>query len=115
MPTENQVIQLFEKHLGKEAAQTILAKMDKMTKAKATPAQMETAVIADISAQIEKQVVDTVAAKIGPISPIKVKPISVSVQPKIKIITIGPKISVLVGPPIQVKVGPAVKVGPGPR
>lgn len=103
MPAKRDVKTLFRKNLGKETADAILKKIDTMVKKKATAAQIEKAIIADISAEIEKAVTSTVIAKIGPITPIKVKPIQVDIKSKITPpITVSPKINT----GVQVKVGP---------
>ncbi len=94
---------LLNDHLGKEAAAAVLAKMDKMVEAGKTPAAIEKMITADLHAHIEQQVAMSVIAKIGPITPIKTKPITVSVKPAIKPITVSPKINT----------GVSVKVGPG--
>ena len=103
MPAKQDIGQLLRANLGKEAADAMLVKIDDMVKKRATPAAIERAITADLHAQIEQQVVTTVIAKIGPLSPIKVKPIQVQVKPAIKPITISPKINT----------GVSVKVGPG--
>ena len=103
MPAQADVEALMVKYLGKETAGTMLAKMDQMVKEGKRPADIEKAVSTDLIAHIEKQVVSTVIAQIGPITPIKVKPIEVSVKPAIGPISISPKINT----------GVSVKVGPG--
>lgn len=91
-------------NLGKEAAAKVLVKMEKMVAAGKTPAAIEKMITADLHAHVEQQVATSVIAKIGPITPIKLKPITVSVKPAIKPITVSPKINT----------GISVKVGPGP-
>ena len=95
---------LLRENLGKEAADAMLDKIDKMARKGATATAMERAITADVQAHVEKQLVSTVIASIGPLTPIKVKPIQVQVKPAIKPITITPKINT----------GVSVKVGPGP-
>lgn len=95
---------LLRDNLGKEAADAMLAKIAKMAKEGAGQAAIERTVHADLQAHIGQQVVTSVVAKIGPIQPIKVKPIQVSIKPAIKPITVSPKINT----------GVSVKVGPGP-
>jgi hypothetical protein len=114
MPAKPKVDALLKKHLGKDVADVMLAKIDKMIQAGKTAAEIEKVVTADLVAHIEKEVTAAVIAKIGPITPIKVKPIQTDIKSKI-----GPiSVSVKMIPPIQVKVPqvkvPKVTVGPGP-
>lgn len=95
---------LLRDNVGKEAADAILTKIDKMAKEGAKPAAIEKVIAADLQAHIEQQVTSVVIAKIGPIQPIKVQPIQASVKPAIKPIAIGPKVNT----------GVSVKIGPGP-
>ena len=97
------VEKLLRDNLGKEAADTMLAKIDTMAKKGATAVAIERAITADLQAHIEQQVVSTVITKIGPLTPIKVKPIQVQVKPAIKPIVVSPKINT----------GVSVKVSPG--
>lgn len=94
---------LLRKNIGKDAADTMLAKVDKMVKQGATASQIERTIAADLQAHIEQLVVSTVVAKIGPLTPIKVKPIQVQIKPSIKPIVVSPKINT----------GVSVKVSPG--
>ncbi len=107
MPAKLDVKSLLRKHLGKETADAILKKIDDMAKEKATAAQIEKAIMADISTEIEKAVISAVIAKIGPITPIKVTPIQVDIRSKILPIVVSPKINagvqVKVGPPLMTK------------
>lgn len=103
MPKDVSIEQLLRDNLGKEAADAMLAKIDQMTKEGAKPAAIEKAIQTDIQNHIEQQVTTAVIAKIGPIQPIKVKPIQVSIKPSIKPIVVSPKINT----------GVSVKVGPG--
>ena len=118
MAAKKQVGAILKKHLGKEVADAMTAKIDKMIRAKKSATEIETAIHADLSAHIEKEVTAAVVAKIGPITPIKVKPIQADVKSKIGPISVsskvGPPIKVSVEPPIKVNVGPPIKVGPGP-
>ena len=95
---------LLRDNVGKEAAAAMLAKIDELVAVGATPAAIEKAITADLQAHIEQQVTSVVIAKIGPIAPIKVKPILISVKPAIKPITVSPKLTT----------GISVRVGPGP-
>jgi len=105
MPPKVQDIEsLLTSNLGKEAADAVLAKIETMARAGATAAAIEKAVQTDLQAHIEQAVVTSVVAKIGPIQPIKVKPIQVSIKPAIKPIVVSPKINT----------GVSIKVGPGP-
>ena len=101
---QGSIHKMLRDNLGKEAADAILVKVDKMAKEGAKPAAIEKVIATDIQAHIEQQVSSVVIAKIGPIQPIKVKPIQVSVKPAIKPITVAPKINT----------GVSVQVGPGP-
>ncbi len=94
---------LLNDNLGKEVAAEVLARIDEAVAAGKTPAAIEKMITADLHAHVEQQVVASVIAKIGPITPIKLKPITVSVKPAIKPITVSPKINT----------GVSVKVGPG--
>jgi len=98
------VRKLLRDNLGKEAAEAISTKIDQMAREGATAAAIERAIATDLQAHIEQQVASSVIAKIGPITPIKAKPILVSVKPAVKPITIAPKINT----------GVSVKIGPGP-
>lgn len=95
---------LLTKQLGKEVGDALMAKMDEMARKGATPAAIEKAIAADLVAHIEKEVTAAVITKIGPITPIKVKPIQVDIKAKITPITITPKINT----GVQVKVGPGI-------
>lgn len=98
------VEKMLRDNLGKEVADAMLGKIDKMVKAGAKPAAIEKMVQADLLNHVEQAVVTTVLAKIGPIQPIKVKPIQVSIKPAIRPIIVSPKIntgvSVKIGPPM---------------
>lgn len=108
MPAKVNIGALLKKHLGKKAADAMTAKIDKMVKQKKTAAQIEKAIQADLATHIEKEVTAALIAKIGPVTPIKVKPIQADVKSKIGPISVSTKI----GPPIQVKTGPPIVVGP---
>ncbi len=106
MPVQPNLEALFEKHLGKEAAARIIGRIDKMARAKATPAQIEKATVEEIATHLQTAVVNTVLAKVGPITPIKVKPLSSSIKTTIGPIVVSPKIT----SGVQIKVGPAMEV-----
>jgi hypothetical protein len=105
MPSKPNVGALFRKHLGKETGDALLAKIDKMTREKKTAAEIQKAVVTGISTQIENEVVSAVIVKVGPITPIKVKPIQASVKT-----VVGPKITT----GVKANTGVQVQVGPGP-
>ncbi len=118
MPAKVNVGALLRRQLGKEVADAVAAKVDKMISEKKSVAEIERAIHADLVAHIEKQVTAAVIAKIGPLTPIKLKPIQTDVKSKIGPISVstkvGPAIKVKVGPPIKVNVGPQIEIGPGP-
>jgi len=118
VPAQANIGAVLKKHLGKEVADAMMAKIDKMIAQKKSAAEIERTIHADLAAHIEKEVTAAVIAKIGPITPIKVKPIQTDVKSKIGPISVsvkvGPPIKVNVGPPIKVNVGPPIQVGPGP-
>jgi hypothetical protein len=93
MASKLNVEALVRKKLGKETGDAVLAKIDKMVAEKKTAVEIQKAIMADISIQIEKAVVATVIAKIGPITPIKVTPIQSAVKTTIGPIIITPKIN----------------------
>jgi hypothetical protein len=103
MPEKQDIGKLLRQSLGREAAEAMLARINEMVAKGAKAAAIEKAIIADLQAHIEQQVVSTVIAKIGPITPVKVQPIQAQVKPAIKPITVSPKINT----------GVSVKVGPG--
>jgi ribosome maturation protein Sdo1 len=84
MPTKANVASILKKHFGKEVADAMTAKIDKMIAEKKSAAVIEKAIRADLATQIEKQVVSAVIAKIGPITPLKVKPIQAAVKVPIR-------------------------------
>ncbi len=109
MPKPN-VGAILKQHLGKEVADAMTAKIDKMIADKKSAAQIEKAIQDDLVAHLEKEVTAAVIVKVGPATPIKVKPIQTDVKSKIAPISVSFK----VGPPIKVTVEPPVAVGPGP-
>jgi len=110
MPERTDIGTLLRKHLGKEVADAMTAKIDKMIAGKKSAAEIERVVMADLTAHIEKEVTMAVISKIGPITPIKVKPIQTDIKSKIGPISVSSK----VGPPIKVNIGPPIKVNVGP-
>ena len=112
MPATVDVEALFRKHLGRETADVLLAKVDEMVKMKKPAAEIEKAVTDGISMEIEKQVATAVIAKIGPIQPIKV---STGVQSAVKTsVSTSIKASIKVSSGVQVKVTPPIMVKGGP-
>ena len=89
MPTEANVASILKKHLGKEVADAMTAKIDKMIAEKKSAAYIEKAIRADLATQIEKQVVSAVIAKIGPITPLKVKPIQADVKVAVRPLSVS--------------------------
>ena len=83
---------LLTKYLGKEVATAMLAKIDLMVKKGRRAADIERTITKDVIAEVEKGVVSTVIAKIGPMTPIKVQPIRTAVKQAIRPITISPMI-----------------------
>jgi hypothetical protein len=105
MPAQPNVETLLRKHLGKKAGDAVLAKVDKMIAQNKSPEEIEKVIHADVAEFIQSEVVKAVIAKIGPITPIKVKPISTGVKVKIGPISISPKIN----SGVQVKTGSYTK------
>ncbi len=106
MPAKKNARKLLTAHLGKDVADAVLAKIDTMVKEGASPAKIERAVQVDISNEIEKQVYSAVLAQIGPIQPIRIKPIQVSIKPAVKpvpSIQVSSGISVAIEPPVYAR------------
>jgi len=110
VPAKVDIGTLLTKHLGKEVAAAMVAKIDKMITEKKSAPEIEKVIQADLAAHVEKEVTAALISKIGPIIPIKVSPIQTDVKSKVGVIGVSAK----VGPPIQVKVGPQIKVAMGP-
>ncbi len=72
MRKEPSVETLLRRTLGKEAADALLAKIDRMVAGGAKKAAIEKAVTADLQRQFVQQVVSAVISQIGPI-PVKVQ------------------------------------------
>jgi ribosomal protein S3AE len=110
MPRKETPEMLLRKHLGQKAATALLGKIDKMIAKRASAAQIEKMVSDEIAATIEKQVINALSIKIGPLEPIKIKPIQVAIKPAIKptpVIKINTGVSVKAG---SVKIGPPTYV-----
>jgi hypothetical protein len=60
MPTKANVASILKKHLGKEVADAMTAKIDKMIAEKKSAAVIEKAIRADLATQTEKQVVSAI-------------------------------------------------------
>jgi hypothetical protein len=106
MPKQETPESLLTKHLGAEAAKSVLGNIDKMVAAGASADKIEKAAIDEISEHIEKQVVQVVTVKIGPLEPIKVKPLQVSIKPAVKpapAINVKSTVSVSISPPMYAK------------
>jgi len=113
MAGKRDVRSLMRKQLGKDVADAMLNKVDKMVKRGATSAAIEKAFSEDLTAHIEKQVVSTVIAKIGPLTPLTVKPIQSSVKSTIAP-SVGVSVKNAVTPSVKTTVSPAVGVKTGP-
>lgn len=107
MAKQTSIESLLAKNLGKDVAAAMVDKIDKMVKEGASASDIEKTLGQDLANHIENGVVSAVVAKIGPITPIKIKPIQADVKVKITPIST----SVKIGPSISVKTG--VKTGPG--
>jgi hypothetical protein len=105
MASKLNVEALVRKQLGKETGDAVLAKIDKMVAEKKSAAEIQRVIMADIAIQIEKAVVATVIAKIGPITPIKVTPIQAAVKTTIGPIVVTPKVNA----GIQLRTAPYTK------
>jgi hypothetical protein len=115
MPSKPKVEELFRKHLGEEVGNEILAKIEKMASAQAKPEEIEKAIAADIAAEIEKSIVSTVVAKIGPLTPIKVKPIQSDVKSIVSTkVSSAVNVKNAISPSMGVKVNVAPKTNVGP-
>ena len=102
MPTKETPETLLNKHLGPEAASSLLSKIDKMSAAGEHADKIEEAASNEIASHIEKQVITALSVKIGPLEPIKIKPIQVSIKPAIK-----PTPAIKINTGVSVKIGPA--------
>jgi hypothetical protein len=107
MPKQMDLESLLKDQLGKEVADAMLSKVDEMVKTGKSADAIEKALTGDLLTHVEKQVTLAVIAKIGPITPIKVKPISVDIKTSIKPISVSSSVK----NSIQIKV-PNVKIGP---
>jgi hypothetical protein len=83
---------LLVRYLGKEVAKEMLAKVDSMVKQGRSAAEIERAITKDVITEVEKGVISTVIAKIGPMTPIKVQPIRTAVKAAIRPIAVSPMI-----------------------
>jgi hypothetical protein len=79
MPTKANVASILKKHLGKEVADAMTAKIDKMIAEKKSAAEIEKAIRADLATRIEKQVVSAIRSL--SVSTELRTPIQVKVQP----------------------------------
>jgi hypothetical protein len=74
VPAKVNIGALLRKQLGKKVADAMAAKINKMLSEKKSAAQIEKVIHADLIAHVEKVVTAAVITKIGPMTPIKVKP-----------------------------------------
>jgi hypothetical protein len=101
--------QLLSTQIGPEAADVLLEKIDKMVAEGVSTSKIEKAAYDEISSYMENQIFDTLKVKIGPLEPIKIKPIQVGIKPTVKpTVTSGVRINT----GISTKISP-IKVGPG--
>ena len=105
MPSKETPEELLSKHLGKDAAKTLLNKIDKMVAEGASAAKIETAMNIDIADHIENQINRLLVVKIGPIEPIKIKPIQVAIKPAIK-----PTPAIKINSGMSIKIGPQIRI-----
>lgn len=105
MPTKETPEDLLGKHLGKDVAKTLLNKIDKMVKEGASADKIEMELNNDIATHVENQVNSILAVKIGPIEPIKIKPIQVAIKPAIK-----PTPAIKINSGISIKVSPQIRI-----
>jgi len=106
MPKKETPKALLSKHLGPQGANALLRKIDQMVADGASAAKIEKAASEDIAAHIERQIIGTLTVKIGPLEPIKIKPIQVAIKPTIKPLPatkVSTGISVKIGPPVYTK------------
>ena len=113
MAGKQNVRSVMRKHLGKQVADAMLNKVDKMVKRGATAAAIEKTFADDLTAHIEKQVVSAVVAKIGPLTPLTVKPIQSSVKSTIAP-SVGVSVKSTITPSVKSTISPAVGVKTGP-
>jgi hypothetical protein len=72
MPKKQNVDDLLRKNLGREAANRVIRKINKMIKAGASPAKIQKTITADLIAHVRKQAKIAVVAKSTPMIPMKV-------------------------------------------
>jgi hypothetical protein len=101
MVAKRDVETLMSRYLGKATADAMLKKVDNMAREGATVAKIEEAIAVDLASHIETDVAGAVKATIGRHDE-PTRSIQVSIRPRIKEITIGPKMS----SGIQTRVGP---------
>ncbi|MGO9095518.1 MAG: hypothetical protein ACLQGV_09875 [Bryobacteraceae bacterium] len=111
---------LLRKHLGKEVGDAMAAKINKMLSEKKSAAQIEKVIQADLAAHVEKGVTAAVITKIGPMIPIKVKPIQTDIKSNIRPIRVsaelGPALQHITCPPLKGQpIGTEVTIRPSAR
>ncbi len=106
MPAKMTIEKLLRKYFSKEVANALLAKIDEMIEGKRNAAEIESAIMASISTQIENEILTLAISKTAPITPVKAKSIQTGIGSRIRPIAVSPKI----GPLVEVRVGALVAV-----
>ncbi len=84
MPKEPSLEQVLRRSLGKDAADALLDKIDRMVARGAKAAAIEKAVTAELQAQFVEQIVSAAVSEVGPVTPVKVKGIQAKVRPVVR-------------------------------
>jgi hypothetical protein len=69
MPSKADIDKLFRRYLGREAADILLAKIEKMRKQGKSAAKIEKMIESYVSSHIANEIVSAVVSKVGPIAP----------------------------------------------
>lgn len=83
MPREQSIATLLRRSLGKDPADDLLRKIDRLVAKRAQKEAIEKAVSADIKKQFVQQVTAAVASTIGPLTPDQVAAVQAEVRPLI--------------------------------
>lgn len=83
MPRAQSIEKQLRKALGKDAADAMLAKIDRMMAGGATVAAIENVIAAGLRARLEQQVMSAVTTGVGPVTPARTRRIHVNVRPVI--------------------------------
>lgn len=75
---------LLRRSLGKEAANALLAKIDRMVAGGAKKDAIEKAVTAELQRQFVQQVVSAVLSEISPVTPVTVQGVQAKVRPVVR-------------------------------